>query len=303
MLNDLLIQILELADIITGYGHSADVMAKTISAVRDVKAFDHLCRNPPRGLQELNSALRSCALEADCEVIRATTNTSGYMAGGDDEANTFATLADDISEAFYIDRNLRTNPDSSSRRSPFRGYGQPSRRNNERRRVPWDVCIVCNKKGCHSSKHCNRSRKELKKFVKASAYVSFGRNSAAMGLPHKDTDYVVDAAIIDTACSTMSLIGDELVTAAKFASVCRTKPQLAESPAKIGGIGGKVVTTGTMMFYFMFDGQEYGVKLNIVPGGTPLILSTRTWRPWALTISPSTRLSNGQVTATWKRSK
>jgi len=66
-LNDLLNQISELADMRTGYGSDEDVMAETISEVREVDAFSHVCRNPPKGLQALKSALLSCALEEDRE--------------------------------------------------------------------------------------------------------------------------------------------------------------------------------------------------------------------------------------------
>lgn len=253
----------------TGSGHSADVMAKTISAVRDVTAFSHVCSNPPRVLQELNAALRSCALEADREAVRATSNPTGYMANEAGDANTFNTLVEDIAEAFYIDKNLKTNNGGNVRRNKFRGYGQPSGRGNSSRRIPWDVCIVCGKKGCHSSNHRNRSRKEMKKFVKAymagnadeggdddhsgnesendsdsdaSVFVAFARNAPVMGIPHEHTDYVVDAAIIDTGYSTLSIIGEQLVPATRVASVRRTKPELANVSTKIGGVGGKVET-------------------------------------------------------------
>lgn len=56
VLNDLMNQISELVDMRTGSGSDSEVMAKTISAVRDEEEFAHICRKPPKGLQALNSS-------------------------------------------------------------------------------------------------------------------------------------------------------------------------------------------------------------------------------------------------------
>lgn len=64
-LKELCTQILELSDLRTGFGSSSDIMAKTIPALRRMKAFELVYRNAPKQLQALRSALRSCTLEAD----------------------------------------------------------------------------------------------------------------------------------------------------------------------------------------------------------------------------------------------
>lgn len=60
----------ELGDIRTGSGSYTDKMARNIAAVKNVEAFVPVSKNPPDELEYLNSALVSCALEAD----RATVN-------------------------------------------------------------------------------------------------------------------------------------------------------------------------------------------------------------------------------------
>lgn len=71
VLNELCSQISALADIKTGSGHSSNVMAKVIAAVRVVEAFKLAYRNPPRELQVLNSVVRACTFEADRAALRS----------------------------------------------------------------------------------------------------------------------------------------------------------------------------------------------------------------------------------------
>ena len=73
VLKDLLCQIADLADIRTGPGSDTIIMAKTIAAVRNIDVYSVVCQNPPAKVQELNSVLRSCALEADRAAVKSGT--------------------------------------------------------------------------------------------------------------------------------------------------------------------------------------------------------------------------------------
>jgi len=118
VLNDLLGRIAMLADIRTGSSSETDVMAKTIAAVRDVEAFVHVCKNPPDAGQDLNSALRSCALEADRKSIRAPAREPAFTSKEEISA-----IASDVVQSFFVDRNLRSDGSNPNGRK-FRGYGR-----------------------------------------------------------------------------------------------------------------------------------------------------------------------------------
>ncbi len=141
--DDLLEKMAELADVRTVSGTPTDVMAKTLAAVRDIEAFRQVVLNPPFGLQALNSTLRSRALETDGDIIR-----SNYQAGG-------SNIRD--GDSFLVDRNLRTRGENNPG-TRTKGFGKPSYRQgrleNKKDKIPWNMCIVCNKLVCHSSKHC-----------------------------------------------------------------------------------------------------------------------------------------------------
>ena len=94
--NDLLNQISGLADMRTGSGNSADVMAKTISAVRGVDAFSHVCRNSLEGLQAFNSALRSCASETARTNIRSSSFSGSQY--GERDPKFFAVAFEELAE-------------------------------------------------------------------------------------------------------------------------------------------------------------------------------------------------------------
>lgn len=103
--------------------------------------------------------------------------------------------------------------------------------------------------------------------------MSFTRAIAATGKKPQENYVDVDAALIDTGSSTLSTVGENLVTGAHYASVRPTHPRIDAQPRPIGGIGATVTTMGTMTFYFHFGGRECSINLFIVPGFTPLIFS------------------------------
>lgn len=312
VLNDLYAQISELADIRTGSGHSADVMAKLIAAVRNVEPFSLVCRNPPRQLQALISALRSCALEADRAALKGPSEHVGQPSGSTGHS-AFTATAESLFESFLVDRRLRMRDNEERTRRAFKGYGDihqnpnpnPRRGQGSRdvKRVPWDVCIICNRKGCHSSVHRKAGNSMYRKFAKAylagqnmpecsddesddsdgsleeniepesQAYIVFTRATAAMGMSPKKTQWVVDGALIDTGSNVISSVGLPLLPSARIVNMRNTEPVLGNNPKRLGGIGSVVSTLGTYLFYFHFGGREYSVNLNVVPGPTPLIIS------------------------------
>lgn len=91
-----------------------------------------------------------------------------------------------------------------------------------------------------------------------------------MGINPRDTDIIVDAALVDTVSSVLSTIGERLVQAARVASSRFTRPEFGKNIRTIGGIG---ATKSKMNFFFQFGVREYKINLYIVPGITPLIFS------------------------------
>ena len=296
-LNDLLREIAELSDMRTGPGSDVVIMAKTISAVRDIETFAPVCRNPPADLQALNSSLRSCALEADRAIIRGNTdlNTSFSYAA-----------MDKFLKSYYVDRHLKSEgPDTRRKRNGFKGYGKPINGKGynslRHRKTPHDVCIICFKKGCHSSKHRtagkfarafaaaiedsdqekdseeSESEDEEDEFIdeSASVYIAAARSMHAMGIPPRHAQTVIDSAVIDTASNILSTVGVELSSFLCVASVRRTKIMTTDGAREIQGVGSSIKTLGTIMFHFYFGGREYCVKVYVVPGSSPFLLSHR----------------------------
>lgn len=301
ILSDLLERIADLADIRTGPGSDVIIIAKTISAVRDIKEYKVVCQNPPDNLQDLNSVLRSCALEADRDIVKGN--------GPKNDTNDGFAYKSDVKNIvrYYVDRV------SKSRNGGYktRGYGRS--RSVSPRRVPRDVCIICFKKGCHSSKHRDKTKSVLHNLAvafKASmteedddngdefdtnknddeshgfeddgsdsssesivSMISAYRSFAAMGIYPSHPQIRVDAAMIDSGSSHLSTIGERLVRAAQMASVRKTKPNYSQVKS-IRGIGNsRVHTKGSMKFYFLFGGEMYSILLYILPGDDPMILS------------------------------
>ena len=98
ILNDLLQKISEPAYMRTGSGNSADILAETITAVRDVDAFSYVSRNPLEGLQALNSALRSCALEADRTTIRSSSFSRSQY--GERDPKSFPAAVEELASTY-----------------------------------------------------------------------------------------------------------------------------------------------------------------------------------------------------------
>lgn len=307
VLNDLTTQISELAGIRTGSGHSADVMAKTIAAVRGVDAFTFVFQNPPRQLHALNSALRSYALEADRAFLKLSQDASSYVTSKINQ-NTFSNTAREVFAAFLVDRHLNRREEKKSSRSPFKTYGDSSTRNHAnkegrfKKKIPWDVCIVCNQKGCHSSVYRKTGDKLYKRFAhscfagndqgdneddtseseeeefeevahESESYITFTGATAAMGLAPKQTRWIVDSALIETGSNVISLVGLPLLLAVQIANMRNCDPLFGKDPKKVGGVGSSVDTIGTSLFYFHSRGLEYSIELNIIPGTAPLIIT------------------------------
>lgn len=294
-LNDLFVQITNLSDMRTGPGSDIIVIGKIISSVRDIPIFSVVCQNPPEKTQDLMAVLRSCALEADRAAIRAGSDSSALKAGN-------VSMAESLS--FFVDRELY----NKSGKGNFKGYGKGPRGRwkkwKRKKYVPPDVCIICDKKGCHSSKHGRQSKALLSQMATvlftddlgnesdtstsdesgdeedsdtpiaagnlAIAYhVNAERSRNYMGIQRSKD---VEGAVIDTGSSILSTIGKDLVNAAVAVSCIRTSVAYGSKPRKIEGIGPIVQTLGTFEFHFMFGSKVYGMKVYILPGASPLLL-------------------------------
>ena len=299
ILDDLIIEIADLADIRTGPGSDAVIMAKTLQAVRDVKAFAMVYKHPPKEIQDLNASLRSCALEADRERIRHAENASSY-----NTTTEYPNKKD--CEVYYVDRVVERR-NGHGKKNHFKGYGKASKEQFRYQRLPPDVCLVCHKRGCHSSRHKQKSRAFIAmenafldnsdsssdndsensnvqanepeqnmdfSYFSISSTIHNSRAIALMGTNPSDVKSLVDGAVIDTGSTTKSSIGENLVSAATATSSRPTNMKHIESRSTISGIGGaKVRMIGILPFWFNFGGRSYFVNLFVIPGTSPILLS------------------------------
>lgn len=307
VLNDLFVQITNLSDMRTGPGSDDIVCGKIISSVREVRIFAVVCQNPPEDLQSLMAVLRSCALEADRATIRSGNASTAFNTNPDDDETS---LLDSL--GYYVDRQLHNRRKDAPLRGYGKGPGRRPRRFRPKRFVPPDVCIICHKKGCHSSKHRNRTSALLAHVAQvlvadadgddstsssendndatesdtedenhasgnlAVAYhVSAVRSMACLGIRRDHKSFVIDGAVLDTGSSKYSTIGNALVRGAQAASAIPTNPNYHAMKCRIGGIGDAphVETMGCLKFGFMFGGQIYEIDLYILPGSTPILIS------------------------------
>lgn len=118
-------------------------MAQTIAAVRGIKVFELLYRNPPTHLQALNSALRACALEADRATLRRDMEQGGSLSAYNNH-NSFTSTAGQLFEFFLEDRQIQRRPQESHQRRSLKGDNDGRRNQNfrlnvnesERQKVP-----------------------------------------------------------------------------------------------------------------------------------------------------------------------
>lgn len=66
-----------------------------------------------------------------------------------------------------------------------------------------------------------------------------------------------------------------LLPAVQVANTRNVKPKMEEKEIRLNRIGASVENLGTIRFYFLFWGCEYSLQLNIAPGPTPLIISSK----------------------------
>ena len=310
VLGVLLDKIANLADIRTGPSSDTIVIAKTISAVRNVDIYSIVCQNPPIELQELNATLRSCALEADRAIIRNGSSRDTKLV----YKNEIDKMMDEKA-AFYVDRQIQSwkknwrgrSPSQGSRRD-VPGYGRARSRSPSRTRFPTKMCVICTKLNCNDPRCKAKTQKlfhnlslaynsapvqdnnvdpvedpngtcpdtkhdEDDGYDSTFSFISMSKTYVAMGVYPQNPWLRVDSIMIDTGCSELSTIGERLVTAAQVASAMPTKPDW-NSTINIRGIGGaRVKTKGTMNFSFIFGGRMYTIILHIVQGDDMMILS------------------------------
>lgn len=78
VLNDLIAQIIEIANIRTSSGHSTEVMAKIIATLRGMRVFLLVCLARSGQLQSFSSSLHEFALEAD-RALQKIAAESGHV--------------------------------------------------------------------------------------------------------------------------------------------------------------------------------------------------------------------------------
>ena len=108
----------------------------------------------------------------------------------------------------------------------------------------------------------------------AVSYVSLTHTLACANIHPRESNFVVDAGLIDTGSLTISTIREVLVPAAMVAIVRKVKPEKGFS-RRIGGLGSKITAIGQLPFCFFFGGEGYRIGLHIVTGDTPLIISRK----------------------------
>lgn len=94
-----------------------------------------------------------------------------------------------------------------------------------------------------------------------------------MGTSSKETKCVLDGALLDTRANVLASVGLSLLPAVCVANMKNVEPKMDDSQKLLKEIGKSLSTVGTILFYFHFGRQEYSVKMNIVPGHTPLRIS------------------------------
>lgn len=71
-----------------------------------------------------------------------------------------------------------------------------------------------------------------------------------MGMSREQTQRVADGALIDTGSNVLSLVGIQLLTAAKEANMRNTKPLTGENEKRLEGFESSIVPIGTFKFHF-----------------------------------------------------
>lgn len=165
------------------------------------------------------------------------------------------------------------------------------------------MCVICDTRGCHLSKHQKSGKQLYKKFVRSHlaedanddddeavaseesshdvesieqesySYISFTRTTVAMGMSSQRTKWIVNGAIIDGGSNTMSSVGLALFPATKTSNMRNIKPLFEKDSNKIAGIGSSTSTLGKIQFFFHFGSMERTVDIRIFPGHTPPVIS------------------------------
>lgn len=149
-------------------------MNKTILAVRGIEALEMVYRNPAKRLQALNSALRVCALDADRAALRIGSKYSGKEQNYQNQSS-FTAIAENLFETFLVDRQIKRRHNQEQIRRTFKGYGDGFHKRNfpissgssNHPKVSWNMGIICNNKGCHSSVHRQTGKRIFENFTLA----------------------------------------------------------------------------------------------------------------------------------------
>lgn len=147
-------------------------------------------------------------------------------------------------DCFITRAEINPSEDTKGLRAQFKKW-------KRKKFVPPDVCIICNTKGCHSSKHLNQSKAVFSHLatvllaensnddlcdystdeseeennsswnLATAFHINEARTKAYMGILESKG---LEGAVIDTGSSTLSTIREELVKGAISASCRKTSP-------------------------------------------------------------------------------
>lgn len=248
--------------------------------------FATTCENPPDEFLQLKRVLRARAMEEDRNLLQATSAAQSFTA-------TLQNERVDEAIGYYVDRNLKRKNNAR----PMKGYGH-GKPSGARHKVPSDVCIVCFKKGCHSSHHKKRMKAYMAVLAAESSESSSSDNDADeqgdesydnavgfqvtmcralayMGMKPGEDRVSVCGGVIDTGSSILSTIGEALVVSASAVSAIETHVKRDNDPFSLDGISITVETRGTLQFSFVFGGKMYNLKLYIILGTSPMLICHR----------------------------
>lgn len=264
-LNDLSTQMSDLSDFRTESGDFVDEVAATLTAVRTVVVFARARWNPPKPLRELQSSLLSYASEVDRLALKSCPDMRSFTATISGK-QTFKESVEELYRAFLVDRRLQRNDEGF--KEILRGYADGlldlcyggAQATDEMVRAPCNVCTICFKKGCQSSKHRKEGKTLFKKLARAyltgqddedsdkkrneldietslneeedvlqketESYISYVLAAGAMGVTQKKITWVIEESLIDTGSSVLSSVGLFLLPAAKISHMRTMKPML-----------------------------------------------------------------------------
>lgn len=297
-LNMLFNEIDELVDLrIEERRYENTILSKIIAAIRDEPMFQPLCYQPPECIEDMKALLRGVAVEHDYKQLLSM-DLSGRSVSNFVDRRYESRRVPGYGARYQGNRSRSRSPGRrtfSRSPSPFRGSRGVKLTLRDGTVIQPNQCAVCKQFGCHSSKHKKASNalfaaladvnddhqgEDSEKEVHASeslvSFVSNARLSSRLGV--SPTDHLgFTGMVIDTGTSLLSTIGFKwLPTLSVITGKSLLIRKLPEDLVSIGGVGATTIrTSGSVSCPFLFGYQLYHVRVYLVPGFSPFLLSHR----------------------------